>query len=58
MQWVKTENSGMFVHTIEGKLTLWGPLTPEHPLSAYSVKKKKNGRTNPAGVLNFPPLTS
>lgn len=22
MQWVKTENSGMFVHTSEGKLTL------------------------------------
>lgn len=39
MQWVKTENSGIFVHTSEGKLALWGPLTPEHPVGANPVKK-------------------
>lgn len=39
MQLVKTENSRMFVHTCEGKLTLWGPLTPEHPVGANPQKK-------------------
>lgn len=34
MQRLKTENSRMFVHTSEGKLTSCGPLTPQSTMWA------------------------